>query len=403
VHVAHLRCAGPAHASRRHLPWRNSPRRGCPAETAAGIPDGQGPLGAPSGLAPRTPAPRRTARYSAESFASSGPGAAAAAPLSTKLLSLLHDALGPSVLADLQRKLERLHAAVLTPGALLLLRKGRKCAAARRGAHAVRCTQCVCGAARGPPFNRWRGTACWTRPRRAAHVTLTRRDARPGGAAAARLTEQVLDRCQLKRVRARVLRVDLRHVCKHLQRWGLLGKEFGLPDLAPVAVFAKQQHADPHRRAAGALQRGSRAARIAARRGAAPAGRETTARLHEKRRAARPNGARAPRIARAAGLRCTPGRWCSTTTRPSACCWAPRTSPRARASSRRGRRRLRTRWASSWTPCTGARACWWTRRRREGRAAPHARLVEPRAARSVMGPDCAARPPASFLGAPGPL
>jgi len=61
------------------------------------------------------------------------------------------------------------------------------------------------------------------------------------------LTEQVLDRCQLKRVKARVLRVDLRHVFIALQRWGLLGKEFGLPDLAPIAVFAKQLHADPHR------------------------------------------------------------------------------------------------------------------------------------------------------------
>lgn len=61
------------------------------------------------------------------------------------------------------------------------------------------------------------------------------------------LTEQVLDRCQLKRVKARVLRVDLRHVCKHLARWQLLGKEFQLPDLAVIALFAKQQHSDPRR------------------------------------------------------------------------------------------------------------------------------------------------------------
>ena len=61
------------------------------------------------------------------------------------------------------------------------------------------------------------------------------------------LTEQVLDGCQLKRAKARKLRVDLRHVCKHLQRWGLLGKEFGLPELAPIAVFAEQQHSDPTR------------------------------------------------------------------------------------------------------------------------------------------------------------
>jgi hypothetical protein len=77
----------------------------------------------------------------------------------------------------------------------------------------------------------------------AAHLAPTE----PSSTRHTSLTEQVLDRCQLKRVKARVLRVDLRHVCVALQRWGLLGREFGLPDLAPVAVFAKQLHADPHR------------------------------------------------------------------------------------------------------------------------------------------------------------
>jgi hypothetical protein len=62
-------------------------------------------------------------RFSAESFSSGSPSNT---PLSSKLLSLLQEALGTHLLAELQRKLERLHAAALTPGALLLLRKGRR-------------------------------------------------------------------------------------------------------------------------------------------------------------------------------------------------------------------------------------------------------------------------------------
>lgn len=62
-----------------------------------------------------------------------------------------------------------------------------------------------------------------------------------------RLTEQVLERCQIRRVRAPVLRVDVRYVAKHLQRWGLLGKEFSLPELAPVIIFAKQASTDPYK------------------------------------------------------------------------------------------------------------------------------------------------------------
>lgn len=62
-----------------------------------------------------------------------------------------------------------------------------------------------------------------------------------------RLTEQVLERCQIRRVRSRTLQVDVRHVAKHLQRWGLLGKEFTLPELAPVIIFAKQPSTDPYK------------------------------------------------------------------------------------------------------------------------------------------------------------
>ena len=63
-----------------------------------------------------------------------------------------------------------------------------------------------------------------------------------------RLTEQVLDRCQIRHVRSQgPLSVPYAYVLKHLERWGLLGKEFTLQDLAPVVVFAKQETTDPYR------------------------------------------------------------------------------------------------------------------------------------------------------------
>lgn len=39
--------------------------------------------------------------------------------------------------------------------------------------------------------------------------------------------------------------VDLRYVCNHLIKWRLLNKEFNLPDLAYMAVFAKQSGTQP--------------------------------------------------------------------------------------------------------------------------------------------------------------
>ena len=35
--------------------------------------------------------------------------------------------------------------------------------------------------------------------------------------------------------------VDLKHLCMHLVRWRLLNKEFNLPDLAVMVLFAKQE------------------------------------------------------------------------------------------------------------------------------------------------------------------
>lgn len=60
-----------------------------------------------------------------------------------------------------------------------------------------------------------------------------------------RLTEQTLDSCQLKRTRGAIVSVDLRWLCNHLSKWGLLGREFSLQDIALIAVFAKQRSSDP--------------------------------------------------------------------------------------------------------------------------------------------------------------
>lgn len=65
---------------------------------------------------------RGATRFQAESFAS-GPSTT---PLSTKLLSLLQESMGTHVLAELQRKLEKLRTSAITPGTMLLLRKGRR-------------------------------------------------------------------------------------------------------------------------------------------------------------------------------------------------------------------------------------------------------------------------------------
>lgn len=62
------------------------------------------------------------------------------------------------------------------------------------------------------------------------------------------MTEQVLERCQIRRVRAKgPLCVPYTYVLHHLECWGLLGREF-TQELAPVLIFAKQREAtDPYR------------------------------------------------------------------------------------------------------------------------------------------------------------
>eukprot|EP00891_Asterochloris_glomerata_P007683 jgi/Astpho2/7683/fgenesh1_pg.00115_%23_75_t len=110
----------------------------------------------------------------------SGPNTAQFTQLSSKVETLIRTNLQVNVFPDISKRVERLHPG-LTTGSQLLLQKGR------------------------------------------------------------RLTEQTLNSCQLKRLRANTVHVDLKHLCLHLVRWRLLNKEFNLPDLAVMVLFAKQQ------------------------------------------------------------------------------------------------------------------------------------------------------------------
>mmetsp|Transcript_34108 Transcript_34108/g.61492 ORF Transcript_34108/g.61492 Transcript_34108/m.61492 type:complete len:458 (-) Transcript_34108:462-1835(-) len=118
-------------------------------------------------------------------FTAENPNQAAYTHLSVKVGSLFKECLGLSTFSDLQKKLERFRPALLNSNAMLLLKKGKK------------------------------------------------------------LTEQTLDSCQLKRSRGSEVHVDLKWLCNHLTRWGLLGREVTLPELALIAVFAKQKTAEP--------------------------------------------------------------------------------------------------------------------------------------------------------------
>ncbi|KAK9811334.1 hypothetical protein WJX72_002031 [[Myrmecia] bisecta] len=62
-----------------------------------------------------------------------------------------------------------------------------------------------------------------------------------------RLTEQTLNSCRLKRVLAPEVRVELKYLCSHLIEWKLLGKEFTFADLAVMVLFAKQPTGDAER------------------------------------------------------------------------------------------------------------------------------------------------------------
>lgn len=121
----------------------------------------------------------------AHRYAAENPSQAAYNHLSLKVTALFRESFALSSFPEIQRKLERFAAASNNSNAMLLLRKGRK------------------------------------------------------------LTEQTLDSCQLKRLRGAVVRVDLRWLCSHLTKWGLLGREFTMAELSLIAIFAKQKGTDP--------------------------------------------------------------------------------------------------------------------------------------------------------------
>ncbi|MEW5310495.1 MAG: hypothetical protein WDW38_002290 [Sanguina aurantia] len=104
--------------------------------------------------------------------------------LSFKLASLLNECLSAHAFPDVSRKLERLQPATHSSPAALLMKRGRK------------------------------------------------------------LVELTLDSCQLKRCKASVVRVDLRWLCTHLLRWGMLGRDFNLQELCVIGLFAKQKGTD---------------------------------------------------------------------------------------------------------------------------------------------------------------
>ncbi|KAF5840410.1 hypothetical protein DUNSADRAFT_16787 [Dunaliella salina] len=118
-------------------------------------------------------------------YAAENPSQAPFQPLSIKLQSLFKDCFALYTFPDITKKLARFEPCVQNPAAQLLLKRGR------------------------------------------------------------RLTEQTLDSCQLKRVRASMVSVDLRWLCTHLQRWNLLGRDFNLQELTIIAIFAKQTSTIP--------------------------------------------------------------------------------------------------------------------------------------------------------------
>ncbi|KAL6756834.1 hypothetical protein V8C86DRAFT_2641855 [Haematococcus lacustris] len=120
-------------------------------------------------------------------FATENPGQASYQQLSFKLMSLIKDCFAIYTFPELTKKLARFESATNNAAAALLLKRGRK------------------------------------------------------------LVEQTLDSCQLKRVRSSIVKVDLRWLCTHLQRWNLLGRDFNLQELAIIAIYAKQASSEPER------------------------------------------------------------------------------------------------------------------------------------------------------------
>lgn len=77
-----------------------------------------------------------------------------------------------------------------------------------------------------------------------------------------RLTEQTLDSCQMKRIKAATVQVEVKHLACHMANWNMLGQDFLLPDLVVATLLAKHRcvpmrHCTSHRHQRnGRLHRG---------------------------------------------------------------------------------------------------------------------------------------------------
>lgn len=56
-----------------------------------------------------------------------------------------------------------------------------------------------------------------------------------------RLTEQTLDSCQMKRIKAATVQVEVKHLACHMANWNMLGQDFLLPDLVVATLLAKHR------------------------------------------------------------------------------------------------------------------------------------------------------------------
>lgn len=162
--------------------------------------------------------------------------------LSFKLQSLFTECFAMHTFPEITKKLVKFEACVHNPTAQLLLKRGRRwvgptsCRTQRQARARVHAPEWLLARQQLRRRGSWPHHACAAPCR--AHYSQCR--PRPRCCAPRRLIEQTLDTCQLKRVRASVVRVDLRWLCTHLQRWNLLGRDFNLQELVIIAIFAKQ-------------------------------------------------------------------------------------------------------------------------------------------------------------------
>jgi hypothetical protein len=54
-----------------------------------------------------------------------------------------------------------------------------------------------------------------------------------------RLLEQTLDSCQMRRIKAATVQVELKHVACHMANWKMLGTDFQINDLVDAVLVAK--------------------------------------------------------------------------------------------------------------------------------------------------------------------